>query len=248
MRQHSLITICVLSLLMLASAVSFAEDITVAIGLSLPPYIIDSENRGMELDVAKEAMAEAGYTLVPKYVPFGRVTKSLSSGAAGAAMTQSPNGGSKGAHLTDPIITYQNVAISLASSNVSIDDINALANYSLVAFQGATSILGPDFAAQAKACPKYNEMADQSKQVLMMFKGRAQVFVGDINIFKYFRQALEESGADVGAKIVIHEVFAPSDFSMAFNDAGVCAKVNTAVAAMRASGRYEEIMNTYIKD
>ncbi len=247
MRQRSLISICLLSFMMLAASASLAEDITIAIGLSLPPYVISDEHRGMELDVAKEALTEAGYTLVPKYVPFARVAKSIASGATDAALTQVP-GTHKDLHYSDAIITYQNVAISLASSSLSIDDVSALSSYSLVAFQGAKSILGEEFAAQATAAPKYAEMADQNKQVLMMFKGRAQVFVGDINIFKYFRQALKDKGADVNAEIVIHEVFSPTDFSIAFTDAGVCAKVNTALTAMRASGRYDEIMTSYVKD
>lgn len=232
---------------LLAGLPAAAEELQTAIGLSLPPYIIADENRGMEFDVAKEAMAKAGYTLAPKYVPFARVRKSLEEKSVDAALTVNPAMNLKGVCLTEPVITYQNVAVTLKDSGIDINSVSDLGGYKMIGFQGAQDILGPDFKAQSEKSPDYSEVPDQEKQVQMLFLGRTQVFVGDINIFKYFRQALADAGKDVGAEVNIHEIFEPTPYSIGFVDEAVCKKVNAALAELRGSGRHAEILNSYVQ-
>jgi len=224
-----------------------AQELQASIGLSLPPYIIADENKGMEYDVVKEAMDKAGYTLVPKYVPFARVRKSLEDKSVDAALTVTPAMGIEGVCYTKSAITYQNVAVTLEDAGIAIDSVQDLGQYSMIGFQGATDILGAEFKAQAEKSPSYSELPDQEKQVQMLFLGRTQVFVGDINIFKYFRQALVDAGKDVGAKVVIHEIFEPTPYSVGFVDETICKKVDAALGEMRESGRYKEILNAYVK-
>lgn len=232
---------------LLAATPALAGELQTAIGLSLPPYIIADENRGMEYDVAKEAMAKAGYTLSPKYVPFARVRKSLEDKSVAAALTVNKAMNIEGICLTQPSITYQNVAVTLKDAGIAIDSVEDLGEYTMIGFQGATDILGPAFKAQAEKSPDYNEVPDQEKQVQMLFLGRTQVFVGDINIFKYFRQALADAGKDVGAEVEIHEIFEPTPYAIGFVDEAACKDVDAALTQLRESGRHEEILNSYVQ-
>ncbi len=46
----------------------FAENVITAIGLALPPYVLQETNSGIEMDIVKEALAYKNHVLVPKYV------------------------------------------------------------------------------------------------------------------------------------------------------------------------------------
>ena len=89
----------------------------------------------------------------------------------------------------------------------------------------------------AKANPRYGEIADQSNQVKLLFLGRADAIVMDINIFKYFRRNIKDS--DVGADVVISQIFPPTAYKVAFVDKDVRDRFNAGLedSRLRASTR-----------
>lgn len=222
-----------------------AENLKVAVGLALPPYVLADTNSGIELDIVREALALKGHTITPVYLPFARVPIALADKEVHAALTVNESSGLKNVHFSDSHVTYQNVAVSLKSRNVDIQTVSDLGNYSIIAFQDATKYLGDEYADMAAKNSRYIEKAKQSNQITMLFSSRVDTIVMDINIFKYFRQ--HEDKVDTSAEEAIHEIFPHSKYKVGFLSVDLRDQFNAGVAELRASGKYNEIVNKYIK-
>jgi len=233
-----------LSFIVLAGPV-FGDEVKVAVGLALPPYVLSETHNGMEMDVVKEALAFKGHTLKPIYLPFMRVATSLESGDVDAAMTVNESSGMKAIHYSDSHITYQNVAVGLSASSLSVADIPSLGNYSVIAFQNATKYLGSAFKNMADTNKRYSEKAQQDKQLAMLYSKRADLIVLDINIYKYFKKL--EKRVNTEAKVDIFEVFPPTNYKVGFQNKAVRDDFNDGLKALKQSGRYQQIIDSYIK-
>lgn len=221
-----------------------AAEIKVAVGLSLPPYVIQEKNAGIELDIVSQALAESGATIKPVYLPFSRVPVAFKQGEVDAAITTNENSGIQAAY-SDSHVTYQNFAISLTKNKLTIAKIEDLANHSVVAFQNATQYLGPRYKAMADANKAYSEQAQQVKQNLLLYTGRAEVVVADRNIFRYFNAEAAAQHVDVTQPVTYHEIFPPTPYKVAFRNAALRDAFNAALKKMRADGRYDAILKKY---
>ena len=230
--------------LLALSATAYAKDVTVAVGLALPPYVIQEKNAGMELDVVTQALVDAGYTIKPVYLPLARVPVAMQEGSVDAAITVNEASGIKAA-FSDSHITYQNFAISLSKNAFKAGSIEDLGKYSIAAFQNATMYLGEKYKAMAKANSHYNEYAEQVRQNKMLYTGRADFVVGDRNIFNYYNNDLKKEGTDVSPAVTYYELFPPTPYKVAFRDAAIRDAFNVALKKMRADGRYDAIMKKY---
>ena len=226
------------------SKVRALDDIKVAIGLALPPYIIAEENKGMEYEIVKEALEIVGYRLVPEYYPFARVLKSMDEKTVDAAMTTNEQSGLKDVFYSNSHITYQNAAITLKKNDFSINNVEDLSKFSIIAFQNATLYLGDDFKKMAENNSGYKELAKQENQVAMLYKERTQVFVGDINIFNYYSKITQM--VDTNVPIAIHQIFPKTNYKVAFQDKAICEKFNQGLKQLKESGRYDEIIKKYV--
>ena len=185
-------------LILFAATTAHAKDVTLVAGLSLPPYIIQESNSGIEYDIIKEALAAKGHKLTIKYVPFVRLIVDYKK--YDGAITINESSGATGEY-SDVVVTYKNYAISLKDKGVAVANIQDLKDKKIVAFQNATKYLGDEYAAVAKGNSKYSEQGKQDLQVKMLYSGRADLIVSDINIFKYFRKATK--GVDTTAEITL---------------------------------------------
>ncbi len=224
------------------SATVHARDVTLVAGLSLPPYIIQDSNSGMEYEIIKEVLAGNGHTLVLKYVPFVRLTVDYKK--YDGAVTINESSGVAG-NYSDVVITYQNDAISLKDKNVQINGMSDLSDKRIIAFQNATKYLGPDFKAAVSGNPEYKEQGKQILQVKMLYSGRADAIVSDINIFKYYRKQITD--VDTNAPITYHGIFPGTDYKVLFNDSALRDAFNQGLAGLKSSGRYEAIKSSYVK-
>jgi len=222
-----------------------AREVSVAIGFSIPPYVIAEERRGIEYDIVKESLASEGFEMVPHFVPLGRVIKEIDAGQAEAAMTQRLETGIK-AHFSDVYITYHNFAITLASRNIAVESMADLGDKSVLAFQNASLYLGPEFKAAAAADPHYREEARQMAQPLLLYLGRVDVVIADRNIFSWFAQQPEvQAKTDTRQAIRFHPLFPPTDYRMAFRDADLRDHFNRGLATLHRTGAYDRIVRRY---
>jgi polar amino acid transport system substrate-binding protein len=238
---------------MLASAAQ-AKEVKVLFSFALVPYVINTpgqEASGFEYEIMKAALAAKGHTIKPMFVAMGAIPKMLKENQADGAQRGSPDlkDGDGYFYADEPTVTYQDVAISLKKSNIAINSVADLKGKSIVTFQGASNFMGPDFAAAVKGNPNYSELSDEKRKVLQLYAGGVQAYIGDLNVFKYYKaQAL---GADTSQEVVLHKVFAPSNLvtnHAVFRDKQLRDDFNAGLKQLKANGQYKLIVKKYVSE
>ena len=222
-----------------------AKELDVVVGWNKPPYVISQEHTGFEVDLVRAILAEMGYGLSPIYVPFGRTARLLKDNAVDIGLTLNPAHNVEVAILSEPYIIYQNVAVTRADRELTINSIDDLKDKSVIAFQTAQSVLGEDFGQTLASQPTYIEMARQDRQVDMLMRGSIDVAILDRNIFNYFKS---KNGTYSQDKTVFHELFPISAYSAAIPDPELRAKFNATLRLFIEDGRYQLLLDEYKLD
>ncbi len=219
------------------------EQLVVAVGLAKPPYVIQEFDTGFELDLIRNLLKEMGKSTKFVYTQFGHSSKMLKVKAVDAVMTTNKSIFSDSTKLSDKYITYQNVAISLKSSQLTINTIADLANYSIASFQKADIVLGQAFADAVDQSPAYMKVAEQSRQPKLLLKKRVEVLVMDKNIFSYFARA--QGIKDIQASFIFHPIFPETHYRMAFKNQKYVDDFNEAFAKYKLTNEYLALKNRY---
>jgi polar amino acid transport system substrate-binding protein len=238
--------VLLMAFLALAGAQGQARELEVVFSQYTPPYVFENGS-GIVVDLVRTALESAGHTVKPVYVPIGRGFKMfVDKQVDGTTIIQQSSGVQ--AYYSDDFMNYYNRAFTLKSRKFDIRSIGDLAGKSVIAFQNADKYLGKEFGALAAANPKYKEMAQQEAQVQMLLLGRADVAVMDESIFRYYRDKLVAEGkADASKEYDSFDIFPPTPYKAAFNDAAIRDDFNKGLAAMRRDGRYDAVFAKYTK-
>jgi len=231
-----------------------AREVTIVFAYSLPPYVMrDSshpEGSGFEFEIFRAALAARGYTMKPAFAELGRLGLALQQGLADGAQRGGPDlPASAGYHYAaGPTVSYEDVAITLRRSGIAMHDPADLRSRRVAAFQGAKSYLGPAYAAAVAGNPDYLETADEKRKIALLFDARIDVYVGDINIFRYYRGLA--SSADTSQEVVIHRIFParpdPTGHAV-FRDARLRDDFDAGLQEIRRNGTYARIVGKYRK-
>ncbi|MHC4884212.1 MAG: substrate-binding periplasmic protein [Planctomycetota bacterium] len=225
------------------------RSVTLSVSIGVPPYVIKSTvpgkpDSGFEIDIVRESLALHHLEAIFVHQPLRRSKISFKEKTVDAVMTiRGDYPEAKGAFLSDEHITYFNFAVSLASRNLTINATSDLKGKSIVGFQQASIAFGRDFKEMATNNPHYLEMANQQGQVGMLFLGRTDVIVLDRHIFKYMRARFPSQSKT--QEIKIHNLFKPSSFRIAFWNKAARDSFNLGLRALKKSGRYHQIINSY---
>jgi len=132
----------------------------------------------------------------------------------------------------------------LAEDNLFINSVADLANKRVIAFQTAKQFLGKQFSAAVLAAQEYREMADQMKQIEMLYVKRTQALVLDISIFKHF---LKNHKADKYKKnYVVHHLFPKKVYSAGFKSEVIRDQFNRGLKTIQENGKYQQILDKYL--
>jgi polar amino acid transport system substrate-binding protein len=215
----------------------------VVVGLTKPPYVDQQTDSGFELDIVRQVFANFGHEPRFIYVPLGRSIKLLDQGMGDALLTVNRNIVPNDNIRTNPYITYQNVAVSLKSKDISIDKFSDLVDYKVAAFQLAHKYLGAEFQRVVAQNNHYVELPNQFQQVKMLLEGRVDAVIMDINIFTFmFNSASSGMSFD---DIIIHEIFPENKYSMAFKEKGMVEEFNRELDAYLESEHYASLLKKY---
>lgn len=227
-----------------------AEQIEIGISFSIPPYVIEEQDAGIELDILREAFSVRGHTVIPRYLPLARTFSQYDANIIDGVINVIP-GMVKGFY-SDIVIVFQNNAITLSQNNLMINQIDDLANLNITAFQRASTILGEEFGEMAANNPKYKEVAAQIKQINLLFLGRTDAVVMDRRIFNYYRkQAYDVFFGPRSFKdkllqeVTFHPIFPPSEYRFAFRSEAIRDDFNHGLKIIRDDGRLAAITEKY---
>jgi polar amino acid transport system substrate-binding protein len=224
----------------------FAKELKIIFTEYTPPYVF-KDDTGIIVDIVRTALETSGYKVKPVYVTIGRGFKMFADKQVDGTTIIQESSGLK-AEYSDYFMQYYNRAFALKSHNLSIRKLADLKDKSIIAFQNANKYLGEEFSRLVAENPKYKEMAQQEAQTHMLLLGRADIAVMDESVFRYYREKLIFEGkVDKTQEYVGFDLFPPTPYKAAFNDAKVRDDFNKGIAAMRQDGRYDAIYRKYIE-
>lgn len=227
----------------LAAPRASAQQLLIATSSSIPPFVI-AEDRGIVIEIMREALAPAGYTPSFLFAPNRRVSHELEQGSVDGVYNLALNS-IEGVHYSAPVIEYQNVAVTLTSAAIRLDSLQQLRGLRVAAFQNAPGFLGKEFGALVKSHTAYQEVANQRSQLSLLFKGDVDVIILERRIFEYFLEQRRLAGADT-QPVTFHTLFPPAARYAAFREQHIREKFNDGLARLKESGRYQEIIHRYL--
>lgn len=228
------------------------QTVKIALGDSLPPWVIQETDNGIILDILRAALEPEGYVLEPVYVPYARRLISYEQKKADVVCDINRSiideHGLEG-FLSRIVYAYENVAISLRERAFNISSIRDLFNLSVLGWQGSAEILGVEYARMAKQNPDYSEIARQKVQVKMLLWGRVDVIQMDRMIFEYYRKevALEE-GDQILRPVEIVPLFGQNKCGFLFWDEALQKVFDENWKSLVENGQVEQIYRRYLPD
>jgi polar amino acid transport system substrate-binding protein len=213
---------------------------------SIPPYVIIEENRGIVTDLMREALALKNYDINLNYSTNKRLMAELKSRRVDGAFNFPP-GKIPGFYYSEPIVSYQNVAIALSENNFDIKDISDLAGKSIIAFQNSALFLGPEYKKMSDDNPRHEEVSKQRSQLFMLFMQRTDVIVMEINIFFYYLQEIQQL-TGIHHPFTIFPIFPKAPRFAVFSSEKVRDDFNDGLKMLKKSGQYHIIFHRYIAE
>ncbi len=223
-----------------------AEPVTMTFGASTPPYAFPDTGRGIEVDIIREALAQSGYELEPVFVPARRIAFEFIQGKVDAASKdQGEDLTQHGGIYGDVSVKFQDVIFTLTDSDISVAKPEDLAPLRVVAFQNASKHYS-EWLSPLVGSANYTETADQSLQVKMLHRGRADAIVADRNIVQYLTKLVAEEGK-IGIKpVTINDFADPWGYRPIFKSEQLRDEFNAGLKKLIDSGRYQEIVESYV--
>lgn len=224
-------------------ALAAPPEVRVGMGLTKPPYIMESGKEGIEVEIAEQALAAAGYKMMGLQFPPARGLAMQRAGQLDMLLTVDEGIGGND-YFSAPYVSFQNVAITLAARNLPIRRIEDLADYSVAAFQNANVILGERFKAVVERHADYKEYSQQIIQNNLLFTSHVDVVVGDRRIFRYFTTRLDPK-VDANQAITVHAIFPPSPRKAVFKDPELRDRFNAGLKTIQGNGVYDAILKKH---
>ena len=246
------IAFILIAFILLQSNELWAKDrhIEMLAGLSKPPFVIANEDKGMQIEIIEAAFSKNDMFVRFTYLPLSRHLDVFHSRGFDGIITLSEHEKQRGICLSKPYIIYQNVAVTLADSALNISTIDDLAKLKVAAFQDATRFIGEEYSTTFKNLNSYTELADQKSQIALLFSGRVDAVVMDINIFKHLlanKRHENSSNKTLNKKYKIHFLFKPRVYTAGFKNKELCQQFDQGINEIVADGSYQKIIDSYLE-
>ena len=218
-------------------------------GLSKPPFVIAETDKGMQLEIIEAAFAKSDKIVRFTYLPLNRHLDVLHSREFDGIITLAAQEKAWGICLSKPYIIYQNVVVTLEDSALSINNFDDLVNLKVAAFKDAARFLGESYRETFKNSSSYIELADQKSQIGLLFSGRVDALVMDVNIFKHLlakQRKSNSSRAIYNKKYQVHFLFKPRVYTAGFKSKQLCQQFDQGIKAIMDDGSYQKIIDSYL--
>jgi polar amino acid transport system substrate-binding protein len=218
-------------------------------GLSKPPFVIAEKDKGMQIEIIEAAFAEGDQSVRFTYLPTIRHLEIFHSKGFDGIVTLAEHEKEWGICLSKPYIVYQNIAVTLAKSAFTLSELKDLAPLKVAAFQNATRFIGGEYSDIFKRSKSYIEIADQIRQIDLLYSGQVDVLIMDINIFKHVlanKRKEKASGDNLHEKYVSHFLFDPTVYTAGFKTNALCQQFDDGMNAIIEDGNYQKIIDSYL--
>ena len=219
------------------------EPLQLATRAHLPPYVYHDASSGIEVDLIKAIFDEMDVDIQFVQMPRVRMIQSFDLGQMDGILTQNTSVSDIGC-ATDWYLKHQNVAFTLADTNIELNSLEDLSTIPVLSFDGATKYLGVAYRNAMLLNPEYRESTNQQSHIELLYLKRFKVIIGDEWILRLAqRNHFDSTGAY--QKLTAHYVMPASLYSARFRDEKVCKAFNKSLAKLRGTGRYDQIVTNY---
>ncbi|AWL12278.1 hypothetical protein HMF8227_01805 [Saliniradius amylolyticus] len=226
-----------LGLALVCQALSAESQPTLKIGLhySAPWAYATEEGKltGIEYRIVQQALTDAGYRVDIEVYTHKRLVKKFRDKDLDFASPMAFD--IEGATYTERYLPFHDVAATHPDYHVHVNELKDLFGKKIVAYQGATDVLGQAFTAVTDSA-YYMEMADRKRQIDLLFNNRVEVVVGERYVLEYY--ANKYHGKD---KLVINDIFPQVSYPGAAWDPAVAEAFNRSMDKLRQSGELQRI-------
>ena len=236
----------VIAFLLPTRAAVSSDAIELTAGLSKPPFVIaeNAENSGIQIDLIEAIFAEENKSVQFSHMSLARSFSNVEKWHSDGTITLPSGYKNEKVFVSEPYVRYQNVIVTLEEDDITIDNLADLRGKKVIAFQTARNFLGTDYVNAIEQASEYREMADQMRQIKMLFAKRTEALVLDISIFKYFLH--NNKGKEYSKAYKVHWLFAPRVYSAGFKKKEDCEAFNRGLAKIKANGIYQQILDKYL--
>lgn len=225
-----------------------ATIISMGAGNSIPPYVIPEKDRGIVVDIFREAMLQEDIDTEFVYSDNSSNTTAFNEGKLGVLLIANRATTPDAYFSSKPLVVFSNQAIVLKASKIILKDVSDLGGYRLGAFRMAQRFLPEPYAATVKKSPSYREYPQQAQQVSDLFHHDRQVLIIDHLIFRYYVSQMrrQDPSSDVyHQEYEYFDLFPKTRYFAAFRDQSMRDAFDRGFAKLKKSGRYERILATY---
>lgn len=231
----------------IASAVENDRIVHIIGSSSTQPYMIADGNRGIAAEIIKSAFATKGYKTEFTYTTNLRVQRALLTKTVDAAFNM-PNKEASSIYYSEPIVHYENVAITLQENDFNIKKISDLKGKSVLVFQNARTFLGETFEKTIPEMKSYTEVSSQREQIKALHEGKVDVIVMDKHIYDYFIHNPYYENEKNSLRIKpysLHKVFKKDPRHLVFHNEAMRNLFNEGLRQIQLTGEFEHIQKKY---
>ena len=223
------------------------KELKIVFGVYRPPYIFEKRDFGLDFDLAQAILKNSGYSIKSVHSPNNRALIEIEKGKVDGVIGLGSGTDRDGLYYSQPIISYDNVVITKKASGVIIEKADDLKKLRFLAFSNARTYLGADYLKMVKELRYDAEISNQEDQNRMFWQGKVQAIILDINVFRFYRNALKEK-FNTSEEVVVHRIFSPksNERVAVFKSKVVRDQFNEALRELRSSGTYQKIFDRYI--
>ncbi|NKF52235.1 amino acid ABC transporter substrate-binding protein [Shewanella sp. WXL01] len=221
-----------------------SPKVIIASAHNRPPYIIEDDKQGLELAIIRQAFKAVGVEVDFRFSSRKRQHLSFEQHKVDAVMTMSSHL-SVSSYWSQPYITYQNVAISLASRQFHIDRLAQLRDFRLTSFLNASKTLGPEFLQMASEHLSYMEISPQHRQNRMLYLDRVDVVIADKYVFQHLNTLINDE-VDTSPELAFDHVIANKGYHVLFHDERLRDSFDKGLSLIKQNGLYQQLTDRYL--
>jgi polar amino acid transport system substrate-binding protein len=223
------------------SAVANAQAETLRIGLHLSApwsfYNADGELDGIEYQLLSRIFRRAGLNVEYELHSYSRLLKQFSDRKLDCASPVAID--VAGASYSKAYLPFQDVAVSLQQRQLKVDNLAALSDKRIVAYQQAQQVLGPEFS-HAISNASYLELAERELQLELLFSDRVDLVIGERRVLWYLAQLLAPQ-----QQLTTHYLFAEKAYPAACWQPALRDVINQGLLQLQQSGEYQRILQRF---
>ncbi|GAA3943989.1 transporter substrate-binding domain-containing protein [Litoribacillus peritrichatus] len=229
---------------LLACSTISAKELIISTSKSIPPYIINETESGLQIDRVRKAFQLAGYHIQKIIFTSNKRAEQLLLEHKVDAIINAPP--IPNIYLSEPVVYFHNVAVTLVSSNITLRNLSDLRSHRIMAFQNAIKFLGEEYRQLMASHLRYDEAVNQNAQLRRLFSGQIDVIILDKRIFEYYHQQLIEQDRHT-QPVKFHYLFEPAPRRLGFYNQTLRNEFNGGLSQLNQAENRPQMNNNVQK-